>query len=41
MSADNAKHYNETQQSTGEQAAASEANSDDVVDATYEEVNDK
>ena len=41
MSADNAKHYNETQQSTGEQAATSEANSDDVVDATYEEVNDK
>lgn len=42
MSADNAKHYNETQQSTGEQASPTSSDSnDDVVDASFEEVHDK
>ena len=42
MSADNAKHYNETQQSTGEQASPMSSDSnDDVVDASFEEVHDK
>ena len=42
MSADNAKHYNETQQSTGEQASSTSSDSnDDVVDASFEEVHDK
>ena len=43
MSADNAKHYNETQQqSAGEQASSTPSDSnDDVVDASFEEVDDK
>ena len=42
MSADNAKHYNETQQSTGEQASPTSSDSnDDVVDASFEEVHNK
>ena len=44
MSADNAKHYNETQQSTGEQASSTATPSDsndDVIDASFEEVDDK
>ena len=45
MSADNAKHYNETQQqSAGEQASSTATPSDsndDVVDASFEEVDDK
>ena len=46
MSADNAKHYNETQQqqSAGEQASSTATPSDsndDVIDASFEEVDDK
>ena len=44
MSADNAKHYNEQQQSTGEQASSTatpSGSNDDVVDASFEEVDDK
>ena len=45
MSADNAKHYNETQQqSAGEQSSSTATPSglnDDVVDASFEEVDDK
>ena len=45
MSADNAKHYNETQQqSAGEQSSSTatpSGSNDDVVDASFEEVDDK
>ena len=45
MSADNAKHYNETQQqSAGEQSSSTATPSDsndDVIDASFEEVDDK
>ena len=45
MSADNAKHYNETQQQSAGEHASSTAkpsdSDDDVIDASFEEVDDK